>query len=258
MQAGFVGLGAMGTPMVEKLLAAGFDVSTCARSPRTAARARALGVRVAPSIADLAAQVDLLILCVYNDQQVRELALGENGFAKSLKIGASVVIHTTGSPQTARDIAAAVAPRQGRVLDAPVSGGPHDIRAGAITLLVGGDAATLDRCRPALASYGDPILHAGGPGAGQSVKLVNNLLFAAQVDLVTDASQMLDALGLDTRQALEAIGHCSGDSRALRLALRSGGITLLLQSAGPFIDKDRATAAEVAAGLNIDRGRLGG
>ena len=91
--------------------------------------------------------------------------------------GAVLVIHTTGSPRTAETIAA----RGIDVVDAPVSGGPHDIAAGHVTLFVGGDDDAVARVKPVLSAYGDPILHVGRTGAGQLVKLVNNTLFAAQI-----------------------------------------------------------------------------
>lgn len=257
MNPGFIGLGVMGIPMVERLCHAGYGVRFYARRPETVADATALGADAVDSVEELAATSDLLFFCLYSDQQVRELVLSPGGIADTLKSGATVIIHTTGSPQTARDIASAVAARGGRVLDVPVSGGPHDIRAGHLTLLAGGDIEVLEQCRPVLSVYGDPILHTGPLGSGQAVKLVNNLLFGANVDLVAGACRILGELGVDVTTALDAIGHCSGDSRVLRMALRSGSIEALQKSAGKFIAKDRAVAETVAADLGIDTGPLG-
>jgi 3-hydroxyisobutyrate dehydrogenase-like beta-hydroxyacid dehydrogenase len=97
------------------------------------------------------------------------------------------VLHTTGSPRTAQAIAARATPRGIGVVDCPVSGGPHDIAAGHVTLLAGGDGADIDRVRPVLAAYGDPMLHVGPLGAGQGVKLVNNAVFAANIGLLAEA-----------------------------------------------------------------------
>jgi hypothetical protein len=100
------------------------------------------------------------------------------------------------------------------VLDAPVSGGPHDIAAGPIALLVGGDQAHLDRAKPVLDAYGDPVLHLGTLGSGQAVKLVNNALFAANIGLITAAVGLGNRLGIDERTLLSALQHGSSSSRA--------------------------------------------
>src|SRR5699024_10277885 len=141
---------------VKQLCSNGLNVQVYARREQARLEAQALGAHIQPTPAALAASADMVILCLYSDQQVRDLVIGPEGFAPSLKPGASLVIHTTGSPHTAQDIATAIAPMGCRVLDVPVSGGPHNISAGNITLLAGGDAATLERCRPALSTYGNP------------------------------------------------------------------------------------------------------
>ena len=104
------------------------------------------------------------------------------GVLSAMSPGSALVVHTTGSPRTVQAIAAHSPGID--VLDAPVSGGPHNIAAGAITLFVGGPDDAVARVRPVLAAYGDPILHVGPLGAGQAVKLTNNALFAAQIGLL--------------------------------------------------------------------------
>ena len=257
MNVGFIGLGSMGFPMVERLCASGHSVGFCARKTETIDAASACGAGFKSSVDALARESDVLILCVYSDEQVRELALAPGGISTTLKPGSTLIIHTTGSPQTARDIETMLSKRDSNVLDVPVSGGPHDIRAGAITLLAGGDAAVLENCRPVLSAYGNPILHTGPLGSGQAVKLVNNLLFGAQVDLVSEASRILAEMNIEPAAALRAIGYCSGDSKVLQMALRSGSIEALVKTAGRFIAKDRRVAGAVAAELGIDTGLLG-
>ncbi len=167
------------------------------------------------------------------------------------------MIHTTGSPHTALEIAKVAVTRGANVLDAPVSGGPHSIKAGAITLLVGGEAEVLARCESVLAAYARPILHLGPLGSGQRTKLVNNLMFGAHTTLVAEASRLLKEFGMEPGAALEAITHCSGDSAVLRMAVQRGSVDALLESAGGFIAKDVATSEAVAAELGIDTGLLG-
>lgn len=243
--------------MVAQLCGAGFPVTFYARRTEALEAGQRLGGKPAPSPAAVASDADVVILCLYSDDQVRELALGADGIVHALQRDAVLVIHTTGDPRTAVEIAAAAAERGAWGLDAPVSGGPQDIEAGAITLLVGGQSEALNRCEPVLAAYANPVLHLGPPGSGQLTKLVNNLLFGAQVGLVAEASRLLETLGVESGAALAAIAHGSGDSAALRLAVGRGSVDGLMASAGPFIAKDMAVAREVATALGADAGLLG-
>jgi 3-hydroxyisobutyrate dehydrogenase-like beta-hydroxyacid dehydrogenase len=250
MHVGMIGLGSMGMPMLERLRAAGHDVSFRARRPEVIARAQGLGARPAADFADR----DAVIVCVYSDDQVREVG---PGVVAGMRPGATLVNHTTGDPATATLLAEAAAPRGVRVLDAALSGGPADIRAGQLTLLIGGDEAVFADVRPALASYAGQLLHVGGLGDGQRVKLVNNALFAAQVSLVAEAERVAGALGVDPVKALEAIAHCSADSRVLRTVLAVGSSATMAELAGQFIRKDVAVVEQVARDLGVELGRLG-
>jgi 3-hydroxyisobutyrate dehydrogenase-like beta-hydroxyacid dehydrogenase len=247
---GLVGLGEMGMPMLERLRAAGHDVSFRARRPEVTEHAESLGARPAADFADR----DAVIICVYSDDQVRDVG---PGVVASMRPGSTLVNHTTGSPSTATLLAETAAARGVRVLDAALSGGPADIRAGKLTLLIGGDEAVLADVRPALASYGDPILHVGDLGDGQRVKLVNNALFAAQVGLVAEAERVANGLGVDPVKALEAIQHCSADSRVLRTVLALGSASRMRELAGRFIRKDVAVVEQVAREFGVELGPLG-
>lgn len=257
MRVGFIGLGTMGMPMLQRLRAAQHPVSFYARRTEVIEAAQRLGAELAASVNDLAANVEVMIVCVYSDAQVRELALGHDGFARHLRRDATLIIHTTGSPRTVDDIAAVAAEQGAQVLDAPVSGGPHNIQAGAITLLVGGDEVALERCKPVLAAYANPILHMGVLGAGQRTKLINNLLFGANVALAAEAARLLRAFGMEPAQAFQAITQCSGNSAALSMAAQMGSTEALIAMAGDFVNKDVATASAVAAELGVDTGLLG-
>ena len=250
MNIGMVGLGEMGMPMLERLRASGHDVSVRARRAEVIERAVGLGATAADDFSDR----DVVIICVYSDDQVREA--GPEALA-TMKPGSTLVNHTTGSPTTAALLAGEAESRRVRVLDAALSGGPDDIRAGRLTLLVGGDETVLDDVRPALAAYSDPILHVGRLGDGQRVKLVNNALFGAQVALVADAEHLAEGLGVDPATALDAIQHCSGDSRVLRTVVAVGSSAGLHELAGRFIRKDVAVVEQVAREAGVGLGRLG-
>jgi 3-hydroxyisobutyrate dehydrogenase-like beta-hydroxyacid dehydrogenase len=250
VKVGMVGLGEMGMPMLERLRGADHDVSIRARRPEVVDHAVRLGATVAQDWSDR----EVVVICVYSDDQVREVGSEALG---TMAPGSTLVNHTTGNPTTVAQLATDGAARGIRVLDAALSGGPADVAAGRLTLLVGGDAGVLDDVRVALACYSDPILHVGGVGDGQRIKLVNNALFAAQVALVAEAERVAEGLGVDPVAALEAIQRCSGDSRALRAVLGVGSSARLQELAGRFITKDVAVVEEVAAANGVELGRLG-
>ncbi len=166
---------------------------------------------------------------------------------------AVVVIHTTGSPRTAEAIAA----RGVHVVDAPVSGGPHDIAAGRVTLFVGGDDDDVTKVHPLLGCYGDPVLHVGALGTGQLVKLVNNALFAAQIGLVAEGVRLGGLLGVSEAALLEALTHGSAASRALGNIARAGSTDAFIAAVGGFIGKDVAVVRETLTEFGGDLGALG-
>jgi 3-hydroxyisobutyrate dehydrogenase-like beta-hydroxyacid dehydrogenase len=142
------------------------------------------------------------------------------------------------------------------VVDAPVSGGPHDIAAGHVTLFVGGDDDAVAVAKPVLAAYGNPILHVGHGGAGQLVKLVNNTLFAAQIGLLAEGARLGDRFGLSEPVLLEALTHGSAASRALGNITRAGSTGAFIDAVGDFIGKDVAVSRKILAELGGDLGPL--
>jgi 3-hydroxyisobutyrate dehydrogenase-like beta-hydroxyacid dehydrogenase len=253
VKVGFIGAGRMGTPMVGRLVAAGHDVAALSRSETKASTIHELGARAVSDPAAAVDGADVVLVCVFTDQQVREV-LVDDGAAAAMAPGATLVIHTTGSPRTAQDIAAAS--RTLAVVDAPVSGGPHDIAAGNVTLFVGGADDAVARVHPVLASYGDPILHVGVLGAGQAVKLTNNALFAAQIGLLRNAVAFGQRLGVDEARLLDAISHGSGASRVGSYMAMRGSVMSFIGDTAEFIAKDVDVVREIAAELGGELGVL--
>lgn len=253
MQIGFVGTGRMGLPMVSRLIAGGHRVRALARSAERRDELTAAGADAVADLSDVGLDSDLVVVCVFTDEQVREVCLHSTLIA-SMPPGSALVIHTTGSPVTAEKIAQCARPFGVRVLDAPVSGGPHNIAAGELTLFVGGDDATLDRVRPALQCYGDPILPVGVIGNGQRVKLVNNALFAAQIGLLREGVRLGAELGIDEATLLGALPHASSNSRALAGVASRGSVAAFSDAVGDFVGKDVNVVRTVAGELG---GRLG-
>jgi 3-hydroxyisobutyrate dehydrogenase-like beta-hydroxyacid dehydrogenase len=254
-QVGFVGAGRMGAPMVRRLVEAGHELRALGRSVEKRRTVRELGAQPVTDLADVGSDADVVVVCVFTDGQVQQVCL-ESVLLSTMRPGASLVIHTTGSPRTAETIAAEARSRGIGVLDAPVSGGPHDIAAGQVTLFVGGSDEAVERVRPVLASYGDPIIHVGPIGAGQGVKLVNNTLFAAQIGLLHEAVRLGDRLGIDEQRLLDAIGHGSAASRVASIVGARGSVDAFIEMVGEFIGKDVAVARKTAAELGSDLGLL--
>lgn len=254
-QIGFVGAGRMGAPMVRRLAEAGHEVRALGRSVEKRRAVSALGAQPVTDLADVGSAAEVVIVCVFTDEQVAQVCL-ESVLLSTMSAGALLVIHTTGSPRTAQSVAAQGGTPGVDVIDAPVSGGPHDIAAGHVTLFVGGADDAVERARPVLASYGDPILHVGPVGAGQGVKLVNNTLFAAQIGLLHEAVRLGDRLGIDERRLLDAIGHGSAASKVASLVGAGGSVDAFIDMVAEFVGKDIAVVRKTAAEVGSDLGLL--
>ncbi|MBF6170155.1 NAD(P)-dependent oxidoreductase [Nocardia blacklockiae] len=254
MPIGFVGVGRMGLPMVRRLAGAGHTVRALGRSAETRAVLTEFGAHPVETVDGLR-DADIAVVCVFTDDQVRAVCL-DGPLLATLPRGATLILHTTGSPDTAAAVAAAAVPHGIEVVDAPVSGGPHDIAAGTLTVFAGGTDAAVTRAREALSAYADPILHVGPLGSGQRVKLVNNALFAAQIGLVADAVRFGAQLGLDESALLAALTHASAAGRALTGIAARGTVAAFRAAVGEFLRKDVTVARALAAELGGDLGLL--
>ncbi|MBV9952900.1 MAG: NAD(P)-dependent oxidoreductase [Acidimicrobiia bacterium] len=256
MQLAFIGAGQMGMPMVQRLLADHRDLTVFARRQEVRDDCEAAGARVAADVATAVSGADAVVLCLYSDPQVLELALGDDGLLAMMDEGSLLVSHTTGSPMTVRELANRGAPRGIRVVDAPVSGSADDIAAGHVTVMLGGEPDDVEQARAIVASYGDPILALGPLGSAQTVKLLNNALFAANVQLTGEIERITAGLGIELAQVAAAIQSSSGASYAMGVVAQIGSATALAEAGGHFLAKDVAVVKEVAAELGVDLGLL--
>ncbi len=241
--------------MVARLGEAGHHVAVLGRTAEKRAAIAELGADAVGDTAEVSAQADAVLVCVFTDEQVRQVCL-DDGLVAAMASGSALVVHTTGSPRTVETIAVRAAPHDVDVVDAPVSGGPHNAAAGALTLFVGGTEDAVARVRPVLSCYGDPILHVGPLGAGQKVKLVNNALFAAQIGLLSGAVELGARLGVPESTLLSALPHGSASSRVLDIVAAGGSVASFIDTAGEFVGKDVAVARSIAAELASDLGVL--
>ena len=245
----FLGLGAIGTPMARHLAAADLGLRVW---NRTAAKAAAFSAEhravhaVTPAAA--AAGADIVITCLPVSADVEALCDGPDGLLATLRAGSVLVDCTSGDPATSRRLAARCAAQGIAFLDAPVSGGVAGAEQAALTVMVGGDAAVLERVRPVLAVFGKKIVHCGGVGAGDAVKAVNNALLALHLWSTAEGLAALTKAGVDPAIALDVINTSSGRSNASmnlfpeRVLTRAFPRTFRLA----LLDKDVGIAAEVA------------
>ena len=196
MKIGFAGLGVMGSPMARHLVKAGHAVRGYNRSPAKAqAWAEASGGVFAATPAEAAEGAELFILCVGNDDDVREVvkaalpALGE---------GAILVDHTTTSARVAREMADLASEQGAFFIDAPVSGGQSGAENGQLSVMAGGDATALARAEPVLMCYAKAVKHMGPSGSGQLTKMVNQIAIAGVVQGLAEAVHFAQTAGLDT------------------------------------------------------------
>jgi 3-hydroxyisobutyrate dehydrogenase len=251
LEAGFVGLGAMGNPMAGHLKRAALLVAV---SNRTAAKAHAFaaehGVAAPPTLAQLASRCNVIALCVSADADV----LGAvREISAAARPGTIVVDHSTVSPETAKQAHALMQGAGGDFLDAPVSGGVEGAKNGKLSIMVGGDAATLARARPVLEAYGARIGHMGPVGAGQSTKAVNQVLVAGIAQGVCEGLALGEALGLNPDVLLPTLA--SGAAGCWFLDKR-GATMLRNEFAGGFkaalLHKDLGIVREIAQRIGTD------
>ena len=204
IKAGFIGLGAMGAPMAKHLHDNGLLVAVANRTHAKAkALAEQLGVSAPDSLADLAAQCEVIALCVTADADVLSTV---EALAPQLQSGAIVIDHSTVSPDTARRAALRLAEVGAHFLDAPVSGGVEGAKNGKLSVMVGGDAEILERARPVLEAYGSKVTHLGAVGAGQATKAVNQVLVAGIAQAVCAGLALGEALGLEAERLIPTLG----------------------------------------------------
>jgi 3-hydroxyisobutyrate dehydrogenase len=202
---GFIGLGIMGGGMSRNLIRAGFDVTVWNRTPARAEALAAEGAKIAKSPAELAATCDVIFICVSDTPDVSQVVLGEGGVIEGIQAGSLVVDHSTISPQVTKEIADALRGKGAGMLDAPVSGGSEGAAKGTLSIMVGGEAKDLERAMPYLSVMGKTITHVGDHGAGQMVKLVNQILVVVTMLGVSEALMFAQAGGLDLEKTIKAV-----------------------------------------------------
>lgn len=210
----FLGLGVMGGPMAGHLAEAGRAVTVYNRTSSKAEEwVGRYGGRAAPTPAEAAAGVDVVMMCVGNDDDVRDVALGPTGALQSMAPGSILIDHTTASASVARELSVACADRGVGFVDAPVSGGQAGAVNGALTIMCGcDDESVFERARRAVEPYARACERLGPAGAGQLTKMVNQICIAGIVQGLSEGVNFARRAGLDVDRVVEVIGKGAAQS----------------------------------------------
>ena len=250
---GFIGLGRQGRPMAERILGAGIPLTVWARRPEAASE---LGAHVAVSAKDLGSRCDVVGLCVFDADDVRDVMFGPDGVLTGMRPGGVVAVHSTIAPDDIRSIAARAARNGVTVLDAPVSGGPAVAEAGQLLVIVAGDRAAAGRATPMFESYAGTIVEFPQVGMGQTVKLINNALQAAQLGLVADAARVAARFGVEDG-LFAALRAGSARGCAVDMFADLGSMPVLARTPFPqTVGKDVAILHAALAGDELAGGTL--
>jgi 3-hydroxyisobutyrate dehydrogenase-like beta-hydroxyacid dehydrogenase len=210
----------MGLPMAKRVVGAGYDTVTTYRRREGPARELAsLGATVLESPAAIARVADVVITILPADRELKDVVLGERGLLQGFGGGKVLIDMTTATAMTMQEVGDAVAAAGGETLDAPVSGGTPAAADGSLTIMVGGDAALLERVRPLLGTMGQRIVHVGGLGQGKVVKMVNQTLAAGHLLLLAEAFALGVRCGASPEVLYDVIRTASGHSRMMDLRL---------------------------------------
>jgi 3-hydroxyisobutyrate dehydrogenase-like beta-hydroxyacid dehydrogenase len=246
MRVGFIGLGNQGGPMARAIVDSGFETTLWARRPATLEPYVDTEAKVAGTPAELGANSDLACVCVVGDSDVEEVLCGETGVLAGMAADGIVAVHSTVHPETCRRLAETAADNRISLIDAPVSGGAPAVAERRLLVMVGGNAEVVERCRPVFETYGSHV-HLGDVGSGQLAKLLNNLVFTANLANAKTALDFGAALGVDPASLGEVLTRGSANSSALgSIAPLGGSLDVIRDVAGPLLQKDVRLIADIA------------
>lgn len=258
MTLGFIGLGVMGEPMCRNLARrSGHPVISLDTRPEPLQRLAADGVRAASSLAEIAAQADAVFLSLPGEPEVRAVCLGEGGLLAHARKGQTLIDCSTAPVTLAQELARTGAAKGVDFADAPVARTRQAAIEGTLSLMVGASDAVFARIEPLLRCMASEVTHCGAPGAGQAVKLLNNMVLAQTVVALAEALAVAKAsAAVDPKVLFETLAKSSADS----FALRNHGMKSLLPESHPkqafpvtYMLKDvrYAMALANAAGLDL-------
>ncbi|MDN4545431.1 NAD(P)-dependent oxidoreductase [Pseudomonas sp. C32] len=215
---GFAGIGLMGLPMCQRLLAAGYPLTVWNRNPAKCEPLVEAGARQVATAAELCQHADVVMLCLADTAVVREVVFGPTGVAEGAKSGQLLVDFSSLEPSATREMANELMNASGMGwLDTPVSGGVVGAEAGTLAIMVGGEARDLERVRSVLLSLGQRVTHMGGVGAGQVTKACNQMIVACNALVIAEVVALAESSGVDASLIAEALAGGFADSKPLQI-----------------------------------------
>lgn len=251
---GMVGIGAMGSALLERLRLADMEIVAFDVAAPALAAAEALGARLGSSAAAVAQESTLVDVVVRTDQDVLDCALGPNGLIEGANPETLIILHSTIRPETTQRVAAEARQRNVHVIDACMLGVPRVVRQGSLTFVAGGPAELFQRAKPHLLKMGKEAFHMGPLGAGNVAKLIKNLVTASDGLVIYEALRIARAGGIPYREALEMMHKTQSEPILNRWQERfdiSGG-ELIFRVGANLYDKDVPLAAAVGNSLGVD------
>jgi 3-hydroxyisobutyrate dehydrogenase len=209
---GVLGAGSIGGSAAARLASQGVEVATFDIDADRVAALGAEGVAAAANARELAEGAEVIFMALPNTPHIEAALAGEDGLRAGLRKGTLVMLLSTIDPDEARRIGAELSEAGAELLDTPVSGGPVAARAGELTIMAGGSDAAFERGRPLLDLLSNHLVHVGPLGAGETAKLVNNLMGSVIVLGIAEGVALAAKAGLDVERTLEAIAGASGSS----------------------------------------------
>ncbi|HEX7928977.1 MAG TPA: NAD(P)-dependent oxidoreductase [bacterium] len=259
---GFIGTGVMGEPMCRNLAQkSGATVLAYDARKEPLQRLAEAGVKTAASVADIVTQAQVIFLCLPGEPQVREVFQGPQGILAHVRAGQTLVDMSTSPPKLAKELAEKLAAKGVAFADAPVARTREAAQTGTLSIMVGGDNAVVERIRPYLACMGSDVTHCGPVGAGEVVKLINNMIVCQNVVILAGALALGERSGIDGKLLLDTLSKGSSDS----FAMRNHGMKSLLPQTYPerafsveYMLKDLGYALDVAkqVGLKLKSAEL--
>jgi 3-hydroxyisobutyrate dehydrogenase len=255
----FLGLGAMGLPMSEHILAAGFPLTVWNRTPAKADTLVANGAALAATPREAAERADVILTCLPTQDEVRDILTRADGILAGVTPGKTLIDTSTIDPTSSQRLIALCATHGLDMIEAPLSGGTIGAKSGALTMMIGGDEAVLERVRPVLESMAKNLFYAGGPGMGQTIKLCNQMIAGAQTIALAEAYAVLQAAGVDAKLATDVFSVSTANCVAIQQRVPVPG----LQPNGPasnewrpgfateWMAKDLFLAQNFAYALNV-------
>ena len=261
MRVVFIGLGSQGGPMARAIVDGGYDMTLWARRAESLEPFADTTAKVAGSPAELGAASDLVCLCVVGDADVEEVLGGDTGVLAGMAEGGImrgiIAIHSTVHPDTCQRLAESAAAKGVSLIDAPVSGGAPAVAEKRLLVMVGGDPEIVERCRPVFETYANPVIHLGGLGSGQVAKLLNNLMFTANLANAKTTLELGEALGVNTSSLSDILTRGSASSSALNsIAAMGGSLDVLSQIAGALLHKDVRLVVDIAGKAGASPGAV--